>query len=330
VARGYALMAAVAGIVPLHAMARAWSERAFELVDGVGTPYDLAFVLQRVSSYRLWMGEWDIAEAAFRRVVEISGRLGDQRLLADAMSCLGLGCFFRGQHARTLATIAEIEIWQRRADDAQIAGGAPSLAAATLIRQGDPETAIELCRSVQAAIDAANVSHEVVRCHGVLALAHLRAGGYGGAREAIDRALGVLSTTRPVAYWTFDGVAAAAEASVALWESSGTSADEKRARRCLVTARAFAAIFPIGEPFAALWEGLFHQLEGHPVKARRAWDRPRGWACPTSAVERSSRSAATSATATPSGDAFSTAEEAILADLDAAPVHGRAQVAPGG
>ena len=42
---GYALMAAVAGIIPLHPMAEAWSRRALELVEAVGKPYDVAFVL---------------------------------------------------------------------------------------------------------------------------------------------------------------------------------------------------------------------------------------------------------------------------------------------
>ena len=66
-ARGYAMMAAVAAIVPLHSMARAWSRRALDLVETVGKPYDVAFVIQRVSSYRLWMGEWEAAEAGLRR-----------------------------------------------------------------------------------------------------------------------------------------------------------------------------------------------------------------------------------------------------------------------
>jgi serine/threonine protein kinase/tetratricopeptide (TPR) repeat protein len=270
---GYAVMAAVAGIVPLHPMAEAWSRRALELVESVGKPYDVAFVLQRVCSYRLWMGEWAVAEAGFERLTAIAKGVGDQRLLGDAMSCRGLAAFFQGQHGRVLEILDEVEAWQRRSGDAQLASGAPIARAALLIRKGHPAAGIAICRAVQPAIDAADVSHEVIRCHGVLALAHLRAGDLGGAREASDRALGVLSATRPVAYWTFDGTAATAEATLALWESSGAGADRDRARQACQAARTFATIFPIGRPFSLLWDGLAAQLAGSPRWARRAWNR---------------------------------------------------------
>ncbi len=270
---GYAVMAAVAGIVPLHSMAEAWSRRAMELVESVGKPYDVAFVLQRVCSYRLWMGEWGVAERGFERLTEIARGVGDQRLLGDAMSCRALAALFRGQHGRVMSILDEIDAWQRRSGDAQLAGGAPIARALMMIRMGFPAAGITLCREVQPAIDAADVSHEVVRCHGVLALAHLRAGDLQPAREAADRALRVLSATRPVAYWTFDGVAATAEAALSLSETSRTVADQERARKACQAARAFAAIFPIGRPFAWLWDGIAAQLADDPRRARRTWDR---------------------------------------------------------
>src|SRR5262249_54530119 len=45
------------------------------------------------------------------------------------------------------------------------------------------------------------------------------------------------------------------------------------ARQACQAARAYASVFPIGRPFASLWEGLLAQLSGHPAKARRAWNR---------------------------------------------------------
>jgi hypothetical protein len=266
-------MAAVAGIVPLPAMAEAWSRRSLELVESVGKPYDVAFVLQRVCSYRLWIGEWDVAEAGFDRLTQIAKGVGDQRLLGDAMTCRALAASFRGQHGRLMGMLDEMEAWAQRSGDAQLAGGTPIARAHLMTRMGFPEAGITLCREVQPGIDAADVSHELVRCYGVLALALVRAGDTTLAREAADRALRVLSATRPVAYWTFDGIAAVTEAAVSLWESSRTLADEERAHKACQAARAFASIFPIGRPFSLLWEGLSAQLSDHPRRARRAWDR---------------------------------------------------------
>jgi serine/threonine protein kinase len=270
-ARGYALMAPVAGILPLHSMAQAWSRRALQLVEAAGKPYDLAFVIMKVSAYQLWVGELTRAEASLRRVHDIATRLGDQWLGADATACLLLATLFRGRLDRLLQQLDALSPVELQAQT--LALGAPILRAAMLIRKGDPATAIALCRGVQPAIDAAGVSHDVSRCHGVLALAHLRVGDDDGAREATDRALRVLGSTRPVAFWTLDGVAGTAEAALSLWESSRTAADGARAQKACKAARAYASIFPIGQPFAFLWEGLFAQLSGRPIRARRAWDR---------------------------------------------------------
>jgi serine/threonine protein kinase len=272
-ARGYALMAAVAGIVPLHPMAEAWSRRALELVEGVGKPYDVAFVIQRVCSYRLWMADWEVAEAGFRRELAIAKDVHDRRLVCDALSCCAFGAFFRGRHGDLLRWIGEIDALLAQVPDQALALGAPVLRASAVLREGDPHEAMALCRSVQAAIVATNQSHEVIRCHGVLALASQRAGDLEGARAAIDRTLGALNGTRPVAYWTFDGMTAVAEAALSTWESSGAPADRERAETACKAARVFGSIFPIGRPFAALWEGLLAQLSGRPQKAQREWNR---------------------------------------------------------
>ncbi len=270
---GYAMMAAVAGVVPLHPMAEAWSKRALSLVESVGKPYDVAFVLGRVSSYRLWMGDWDVAEAGFVRQMANAKQAGDQRLLGDALSCRVFRMVYQGRFRAAAESLAENHVWVLRTGDPDFIAGESVLQAGIELRLGNAGRALALCRDAQPMIDLAAMSHGIIRCYGVLALAELRGGDLHRARAAADRTLRTLEATRPVAYWTFDGLAAVAEAALGLWEASGSVADEERSRLACKAARAYAKVFPIGAPFASLWEGLFAQLEGAPGRARQSWER---------------------------------------------------------
>jgi serine/threonine protein kinase len=276
---GYAIMATVAGILPLHAMAEAWSRRALALVEGVGTPYDVAFVLQRVSSYRLWMGEWRVAENGFRREVEIARRVGDTRMLADAMICTIFAATYQGQFRRVEEMFPEVDVWARKTGDAQLQTGGPVVAATGKLRLGKTAEALALCQGARPLVDASPAIHDDIRCYGVLALAAQRAGDVRLAREAAERVVPIILATRPVAYWTHDGIASVAEATLTLWEEATFAPPEERAalgrlaQQAVRGAEAYAKIFPIGVPFALLWRGLFEQLSGRPEAARKAWDR---------------------------------------------------------
>lgn len=276
---GYAIMAAVAGVIPLHPMAEAWSRRALSLADGVGTPYDVAFVLQRVSSYRLWMGEWKVAEEGFAREVRIAREVGDQRLLSDAMLCTVLAATFQGQFRRVVELLRDLDVWARQTDDAQILCGGRIAQANANLRLGDVAEAVKLCEEARPLADASAAVHDDIRCYGVLALAAHRAGQDELAREALDRVLPVIQATRPVAYWTQDGIAAAADAALLRLEDaqrsppSARGAAEQAALSAVRGVEAFAKIFPIGKPFALLSRGTLDHLMGRVERATRAWER---------------------------------------------------------
>jgi serine/threonine protein kinase/tetratricopeptide (TPR) repeat protein len=269
---GYALMGAVAGIVPFPPAAEAWCRRAVELVESVGKPYDIAFVAQRVSAYRQWTGDWDVAEAGFQRAMEIAGRVGDQRMRGDAWSSLVFGLLFQGKFERAARVCAEMIAWGQRGSDPDFASGSRVIEAAIEARGlGDLARAAALCREVEPAINAAAVSHGTIRCYGVLALALVLSGQLDEGRRALDRALEELGKTRPTAYWTHDGIDGAAEAALTLWERTGSREDAARARRACKAASAFAFIFPIGRPSSHLWRGIELQLSGEHDKARKSW-----------------------------------------------------------
>jgi serine/threonine protein kinase/tetratricopeptide (TPR) repeat protein len=273
---GYALMAAVAGTIPLNAMADAWSDRALELVERVGSPYHVAFVLQRVASYHLWMTRFAAAEAGFQREIDIARRIGDQRLLGDAMICAIFAANYQGQFKRAAEMFREVEAWTRKTGDPQAQTAGPIAGAMARLRLGDVDRALALCQGARPFVDASPAVHDDIRCYGVLSLAALRSGDARLAREAAERVLAIVQSTRPVAYWTHDGMVSVTEATLALWEASkpaDRAALERMAKQAVRGMEAFAKVFPIGEPFALLFRGLYEQLAGRAGAARKAWER---------------------------------------------------------
>jgi serine/threonine protein kinase len=274
---GYALMAAVAGVIPLNAMAEAWGRRAVELVDRVGKPYDVAFVRQRVSAYRLWMAEWKVAEAGFARVVDIANAFSDLRMLSDARMCQGMCATYQGRFSQGEELFAALNAWVSRNGDPEGMCAGRLLEATNKLRLGKLEEAMALCLAARPLADASGAGLDVLRCYGMLALSHLYLDEPWRAREMADRAHAVIQATRPVAYWTQDGIAAVAEVYLALRETSSKSPInerielEKLTRQACKGLRAYAGVFPIGGAFALLWQGLLEHLEGDGPRAQRTW-----------------------------------------------------------
>jgi eukaryotic-like serine/threonine-protein kinase len=99
------------------------------------------------------------------------------------------------------------------------------------------------------------------------------------AREHAERALALIVKRRPVAYWTYHGVAAVVEVFLTLWQTAPEGAADERGELGRLAARAckrfwvFAQIFPFSEAAAWLFQGHYERLAGGPVKARRAFTK---------------------------------------------------------
>jgi hypothetical protein len=158
----------------------------------------------------------------------------------------------------------------------QLLCGGRIVGAGIKLRLGKDEEALALSLAAQPLVDTAGASHDVLRGYAMLALGRLRAGNRALARAAAEKALVVIRATRPVAYWTYDGICAAAEVLLTLWEEAGPRAPRdlvQRAREACKGARAFAKVFPIGEPFALLCDGVEARLSGDASRADRALAR---------------------------------------------------------
>jgi serine/threonine protein kinase/tetratricopeptide (TPR) repeat protein len=279
-ARGYIAMGLVAGIIPWHSVAETFCRRALEIAERVGKPYELAWVLQRRSVYRLTVADWQAAEQGLTRAVELSIQAGDRRQWEESMAVLSTARSYQGRFTEGLNGFAEVGVAGRLRGDAQTIFWGVFGQAWTMLRLGRPDEAEALLTGALPWVDAAATLPDVINGYGMLALAHYRIGERSLALERAEKALKDIESKRPVAYWTQQSIMAVAEVLLSLWE------DEVRregrpsrgplraaAKRACGAAWAFGRVFPFGAPSAWLLRGIFERIAGHPVGARRCFEQ---------------------------------------------------------
>ena len=276
-ARGYTVMAVTAGTIPLHWVAEAWSQRALSVVESTGNAADIAYVLCRNGVYATYLARWQAVEMWMKRAIAIVDDVGDFRLAEECRSLLSLVQIYQGKFEACLPLAAWIENSARRRGSVQTQHWGPLQQAAALVRLGRPQAAITAVEPVLPWMDQHGGSAEAILAYGPLALAHLRRGDREAARRAANRVLDIIRATKPIAHWNQIGLGATAEVFLHLWETAATTAERESmawaARQAVDGLRAFARVFPFGQPFALLWQGSEEWLLGRRDTALGTWQR---------------------------------------------------------
>ncbi|HEX2570746.1 MAG TPA: AAA family ATPase [Polyangia bacterium] len=276
-ARGYTVMAVTAGTIPIHWVAEAWSQRALSVVESTGNAADIAYVLCRNGVYATYLARWQAVETWMKRAIAIVDDVGDFRLAEECRSLLSLVQIYQGKFEACLPLAAWIENSARRRGSVQTQHWGPLQQAAALVRLGRPQAAITALEPVLPWMDQHGGSAEAILAYGPLALAHLRRGDRESARRAANRVLEIIRTTKPIAHWNQIGLGATAEVFLHLWETAATTAERESmaaaARQTVEGQRAFARVFPFGQPFALLWQGSEEWLSGRRDAALITWQR---------------------------------------------------------
>jgi tRNA A-37 threonylcarbamoyl transferase component Bud32/tetratricopeptide (TPR) repeat protein len=275
----YMVMTLAACAVPVHRLAGAWARRAVEIAERVCSRADLAYLLTRINNYRFGRCEWAVADREIERAAQLAEEVGDRRVWEEARSMQGMSALFQGRFDDGVAAWSEARRSCERSGNLQIGCWAMMGQADNLVRLGRDGEAARLYRLALEQFGERAHASERIWAFGMLALASLRAGRESEALEAAGRALQVLSTSRPVAYWTQYGTAATAEVFLTVAERRAADGDPAsveliaKARRACAAVDAFARVFRLGQPFALLWGGLYDWLSSRRRRAMKRWQR---------------------------------------------------------
>jgi len=262
-------------------VAEDYGRRAQEMAQNAGDRSDLAWVLEVVGAYRLGVGQWAQAEDALSQAADIADRLGDQRRCEESLTLVPMVYYYQGAFARSEALFATSYASTRRSEDPQLHRLRLIGHGMATFRLGQMDATVGLLEAAAALpttsepMDrAAEIPH-----YGLLAVVHLRRGEEQLALQAAETAAQRIAQSRPTLNTFFEGCASVAEVYLALWEAShGQPPAERtvlaqRARHACQDLHRYAHVFPIGQPRAWLWQGLYEWLAGKPGKARKAWQQ---------------------------------------------------------
>ncbi|MCP3105019.1 AAA family ATPase [Myxococcus sp. K15C18031901] len=272
-ARGYTNMAVVAGTVPIRPVAEVWMGRAREVAERVGSPADLAYVLNRNAVYATYVARWAEVEAWLERAIGIVDSVGDFRLAEECRALLTVASCYQGKFHRGLPLMEWLENSARRRGALQTQHWALHYQAFIHLRLGNlVKSRIALDQTVAWTEAQGGLTDRII-VEGTQALLRLREGDVAGARVAAEKALEKLSAGKAVAHFVYFGVTTVAEVLLTLWEREGgrDAALVESTRAAVRAVEGFARVFPFGEPAARLWRGYEAWLSGDAQGAYDAW-----------------------------------------------------------
>jgi tetratricopeptide (TPR) repeat protein len=273
-ARGYANMGVIAGLIPFHPLARLYNRRALATASQVDQPLSLAWVLTVTGVYHAGVGQWDQAEAALSRSVELCNHLGDRRRWEEGTSQLAMTLSLQGQFNRSAQLYEAVYTSARRRGDPQLQAWGLNGQARNLLPLNRLDQAMPLLVEAERLLAEEVGPLSRINVYGTLALAHLRHGELAQAQQAAHTAAELIAASPQTSYYVLQGYAAVTEVYLTLWEMErGPENLSQSAQRACRVLQRFARVFPIGWPRAWLYQGWYEWLAGRPVKAQAAWQK---------------------------------------------------------
>lgn len=279
-ARAYANTCFSASVLGLQGPAEAYSRLAQQTAQRLSDLPALAHVLLVTSIHNSNAGKWDEVQVAVEQARAINERLGERRWWGEDLVLLGFMAYYRGEFARGIKLFADAYTLACQIGNLQQQPWGLFGQAQGLIRLGRSSDAVPLLEEALTS-PSADVDRRVkVNTYALLALARLRRGELELARVAAQAAAERIAKIRTSdATYSLDAYADVAEVFLALWESgvkSGQPESELRtlaasAQQACKALRQFASTYPIAQPRAWLWQGLYEWLSGKPVQAQQAW-----------------------------------------------------------
>lgn len=311
-ARSYGNMCVIAGLIPMHALARVYRRRAQETAAQIQQLSARAWVLTVTGVYSAGVGHWNEAQTALEQAVTLCERVGDRRRWEESLSQGAMVYLLQGQFTQSAVRYSDVYASAYDRGDPQLQVWGLNGIARCLLTFGQVEQALDLLDLACCLLAEEVGPLSAINTYGTLALTYLRRGDAAQARQAADRVAQLTGQSSRSSYYVLQGHACVAEVYLSLWQKqlvvpmtaqstgresyvpTGHPTNElpilpsndstpphphhlttlqSTAQWVCTELHRFAKIFPIAQPQAWLWQGVYDRLAGRPAQARRAWQK---------------------------------------------------------
>lgn len=280
-ASAYADMCIITGTIPIHRLARMYRKRALEVARQISHTSALAYVWMSTCMYIGGICEWNETIASLELALEMAKQLGDNRLIGESMTIMALSRNYMGDFETSKNLFDAIfEQAKHHENKLQQAWGLVGLSS-IWVRTFEENKAVD---ALETALDLLKVnidSTEEIRAHGYLTIAYLYQKQYQKALDTADGIVSLVASSIPSAFTTLEGYAGMTETYLTIWElqEAGKVQPDReydlktKARQACRLLRRFANAFPIGQPSAWLWRGMYEWMSGKKTHAFRSWKK---------------------------------------------------------
>ena len=271
-AASYADVCNVAGLIPIHSLARLYVRLAFEAAEKVGKPATTARVQSRTSIYLAAVADWSCLENLERSVV-LAERLGDPYQWEESVYLLGLAEYYRGQFVDAKERARLVSERARRSGNLTHEVWAEGMAADAALHLGEFDEAHSHAQEARRLIgksDSLN-GDTLLRSHGVDAVAYAREGKMDEALRSAEAVLAEVQKGDRTAHVAKQGYVGACHVLLDLFEQSPDRSELLTKVRTLSKALTqFARLIPVALPDSWLVRARLASANGKsPISALR-------------------------------------------------------------
>jgi hypothetical protein len=276
-ARSYARMGTALGFIPIHRLAVAYGRRAQQTVRQVADLPAEGYVAAVTGLYAMGVGQWQTAQANLHHAVALADRLGDRRHWEEYSALLQWVTYRQGDYHRAAAIAAHLYQVGRRTSHAQAEMWGLIGQILNALRLGQLDKTDPWVDALNDLLARDAWTAENVRAHAALALVYWERGEPDRARQAAAQTAHILSQVSLNRAPNLDAILTVGEVALLRWEAAAPAPPADQAvfahevRQACAALRAFARVFPIGQPYLAFFEGRAAWLLGRPRDAHRAW-----------------------------------------------------------
>jgi tetratricopeptide (TPR) repeat protein len=275
-ARGYAAVGGMMGIIPLHRPAKAYIRRALDVAQNVKDLSTQGFTALIAGFYYAGVGDWARTEELWNTALEIFVQLGDHRSWENVVGNRAQVRYFQGRFAEglELADTAYLSACQRNVFFFEAM--ALTTKAGHLIPLGrldEAMTCLESARSLLAENEhTESIDTVQLTMCGQLLKVYLHQAEYRKVSSTAQHIKDLSTGAQVIQHSHLPGYANPAEAYLVLWEIGHQEPGIKElADKACKNLAKYARVYPIGRPRAWLWRGRYLWLSGQRAKAHRFW-----------------------------------------------------------
>jgi class 3 adenylate cyclase/tetratricopeptide (TPR) repeat protein len=273
----YALTCLMAAATPFRGLAALYARQALAAAASLSTPPPTAMIM--LSLYQLGIGQLEEALRSAAQGMASSHHFGEWKHWRVGLFSVATVLYNQGKFEESAARGREIYQAAHDREDVEHEAWGLLMQGMGLLALGQTGQAITMFERAIPAFQAAKSSRIVESTNlAELGVAYLHRGEQARAYETADQASRLIGQERPTSVGALGAYGGVAEVALARWEAELRAGHpcqnhQQWARSACQALHACAHIFPIGQPRAWRWQGVYEQLAGNPAKAIKAWQK---------------------------------------------------------